>query len=174
MIHNFTSKLSTEDGDNRIGIILIQTRAVVYRSLGDGLTSDNVNEILNEINQIPYQENHLTNIADGLCKLTQQQWRKKISNVIQVAIILSDGNSNNDKPESDECGDDLNSVTDYVHMNHSYIVVFAVGIGSDIDNYKLSLIASGNHLVKLRNYNDVATTMGGTLRYQICYTGKYR
>ena len=78
MIYNFTSKLITPKGDNRIGIILIKTTAVMYRSLGDGLTSDNVNEILNEINQIPYEEYHLTNTADGLCKLTQQRWRNNV------------------------------------------------------------------------------------------------
>ena len=70
--------------------------------------------------------------------------------MIQVATIFSDGYSNHDHPESDECGNDLKSVADYVRMNHSNIVIFAVRIGIDIVNNK-SLIASEDHLVKLRN-----------------------
>ena len=48
MVYNFTNELNTSCGDNRVGIILIQTTAVVYSSLGEGSTEVNKNETLRE------------------------------------------------------------------------------------------------------------------------------
>ena len=173
MIRDFTNELVTEDGGNRLGVIVVRTYAEVHLSLGEGVTNQNKDEIIDTIEQIEYIPNHLTNTADGLCKLSEQPWRENASNVIQVAIVFSDGRSNHESYHSDKCGRDLNGVSNYIHTNHSHILVFGVGIGSDIDTAELSLISSGNHTVKLRGYGrDDLNMLDSTLRYQICYTCK--
>ena len=167
MVYRFTEKLDASRGDNRIGIILIQTTAAVYLSLGDGLTSVNKSQTLRRIQGIPYEPYHFTNTADGLCKLSQQPWRSNDPSVLQVAIVLTDGKSNHH--DSEECEGDTENVANFIHKNHSHILVFAVGIG-DTDANELASIASRHHLItQLGQYEDL-DLMEGSFRYEICYT----
>ena len=167
---DFTNTLVTSDGDNRIGIVLIRTSAVVYLELGDGLKPENKNKTLQTIEDIPYIPYHFTNTADGLCKVSQQPWKTNESSVLDLAVVLTDGKSNH---FSEECGGDVDQVADYLRNNHSNIIVFAVGIGNKISTDELSLIASGSHLVTiLDNYSEMRTIVEDSLHYQICYVCK--
>ena len=173
MMTNFTRELVTDDGDNQIGVIMIRTTADVHMPLGPsgGLTNDNKNAVLGQIEQIRYIPHHLTNTADGLCKLSAQPWRYNLSDVIQVAIVFSDGKSTYESHHSDRCGGDIDSVANYIHTNHSHILVFAVGIGTNIDTTELSLISTGDYNVQLKGYEDM-NTLSSILHYQVCYISK--
>jgi Mg-chelatase subunit ChlD len=169
MMHNYTAKLDAPIGDNRIGIILIQTTASVYLSLGDGLTTVDKDQTLERIKGIPYEPHHFTNTADALCKLSQQAWRHNDSSTLQVAIVLTDGRSNHDYSE---CEGDTETMANFIHEEHPHILVFAIGIGeeSDINEAELAQIASRPHLItRLGKYEDL-NLMEGSFRYEICYT----
>ena len=170
MIHEFTEDLVTLSGDNRIGVILIRTTAVMYLSLGkyEGLTQVNKDDVLSDIDSITYENHHITNTADGLCKLTEQPWRSD-PGVLKVAFILSDGESNHVSMHSEQCRGDTENVANYIHSNHSDILVCAVGIGSDINSKELSLIASRDYVITLGEYGDLQN-VGDAFHYQICYT----
>ena len=97
MIRNFTNELATEEGSNRIGVIVVRTYAEVHLSLGEEVTNENKNAILDRIEQIEYIPNHLTNTADGLCKLSEQPWRENASNVIYrwpSSLVMGDQTMN--------------------------------------------------------------------------------
>lgn len=167
-IRSFSEKLNTTV-NNSIGIILIGDNALVWQHLGVILTEENRNEILQNVNATPLLPLQLTNIADGLCKLTNQAWCND-SGVLQVAVVLTDGHSSaiSDDPECQ--GATTESMAEQIRENYTHILVFAVGIGNMVNMKELSLIASRSHLV---------TTLGqyhmlnpDTLHYQVCSTCK--
>ena len=169
MVYSYTAKLDAPIGDNRIGIILIQTTATVYLSLDDGLTTVDKNQTLKRIEEIPYVPHHFTNTADALCKLSQQAWRHNDSSTLQVAIVLTDGRSSY---HNSECEGDTETVANFIHEQHPHILVFTIGIGeeSDINETELAQIASRPHLItRLGHYEDLRL-MEGSFRYEICYT----
>lgn len=172
MVHNFTEKLVTSDGDNRIGVVLIQTAATVHLHLDEfgGLTKANKNETLQKINDIQYIPYHFTNTADGLCKMSQQPWRESDASVLEVAIVLTDGKSNY---RSEECGGGTEHVANFIRHNHSHILVFAVGIGDEISRDELTLIASRRQFAtKLDRFEQLDSyAYEESLLYEICYTG---
>lgn len=168
-VRNFTERLVTRKGDNRIGIILIRSTAVVHLSLDKyNITDSSMDEILSDIDAITYKPHHVTNTADALCKLTEQPWRND-AGVLQVAFVLSDGRSNTKSTHSDECKGHIDEVANYLHANHSDILVTSIGIGRDINDQELSLIASRDNVVTLQEYQDLPS-MEGAFHYQICYT----
>ena len=170
-MYNYIAKLDAPIGDNRIGVILIKTMATVYLSLCDGLTTVDKDQTLQRIADIPYEPYHFTNTADGLCKLSQEPWRDNDSSILQVAIVLTDGRSNHH--DSQECEGDTSTVANFIHKNHSHILIFAVGIGEEINETELELIASRRHLItRLGQYEDLES-MEGSFRYEICYTCMY-
>ena len=166
-IHNFTESLST-DG-NKVGVIVFETTARNPLPL-ENITVDNKGEILQTINNISHVQG-LTNTADGLCKLTQQNWRRNNFGVLKVAIVLTDGNPYGSQNSMD-CGGNTEHVIKSLRTNYSDILIFAVGIGSSEFYTELSLIASKPHLISaLQNYSDrELSILNGGLRYQICYT----
>ena len=168
MIHHFTNMIMSnelERGYNRIGIVLIRSTAVVYHPLNENL---NKTDLLNKITNLPYQPFEYTNTADGLCKMKQEAWRRT-QNVLNLAIVLSDGRSNYISGDP-ECEGDTEDVANLIHTENKHILVMAVGIGHRIDFDELSMIASGRHLVvELDGYNQTAG-VPASLRYQICYT----
>ena len=174
MVKNFTDNLVTDDGDNRIGIVLIRTAAVMHLKLDEfgGLTKENQKNVSQKINDIQYIPYHFTNTADGLCKMSQQPWRKNDSSVLEVAIVLTDGRSNY---HSEECGGGTKHVADYVRNKHPHIIVFAVGIGNRISIDELSLIASRRHFAtKLDSFEELQSqTYEESLLYEICYIGTF-
>ena len=166
MVYSYTAKLDAPSGDNRIGIILIQTTAMVYLSLDNNLTTK---ETLRRIKAIPYVPHHFTNTADALCKLSQQAWRYNDSSTLQVAIVLTDGRSSH---HVSECEGDTETVANFIHEQYPHILIFAIGIGeeSDINEIELAQIASQPHLItRLGHYEDLEF-MEGSFRYEICYT----
>ena len=171
-IHNFTNLLVTEDGDNRIGIILIKTAAEVYLPLTDGqLDNANKDNVLNRIKELSYEPYEYTNTADGMCKLTTESWRDENKTVLHMAIVFSDGRSNHESTQSG-CEGDIVTVANIIHTNHSYILVHAVGIGSRIDHDELNLIASRSHLVtELRQYSETPS-LKYMLHYEVCYSNR--
>lgn len=174
MVYNFTDKLVTPNGGNRIGVVLIRTAAIVHLNLDEfgNLTEETKNKTLQKINDIQYLPYHFTNTADGLCKMSKQPWRKNDSSVLEVAIVLTDGKSNY---HSEECGGGTDHVADYIHKNHSHILVFAVGIGDRISRDELTLIASRRQFAtKLDRFEQLDSyAYEESLLYEICYTGTH-
>lgn len=170
MVYDFTEKLVTSDGDNRIGVILIRTAAIVHLQLDEfrGLTEENKNKTLQKINDIQYIPHHFTNTADGLCKMSQQPWRINDSSVLEVAVVLTDGKSNH---PSEECGGGTEHVADYIRHNHSHVLVFSVGIGDTISREELTLIASRRHFATKLDRFEELDSYEESLLYEICYTG---
>ena len=162
MMYNFTQNLNISRGYEKIGIILIRTVASVYHRLDEHL---NKSALLQKIKEIPYTPYHFTNVADGLCKLSQQAWRDDPS-VLHVAVAILDGPSNH---ISSDCNGHTEHVASLIRTEYPHILVVAVGIGYNSYD-ELSLIASENRLIiQLQQYKQ-ANGVSASLHYQICYT----
>ena len=156
--------------DNHVGIILIGTNAVEYKPLGEIIqTGRNISTTLDEICNLPHLQG-FTNTADGLCTLSRQDWRED-GGVLKLAIVLTDGVSNRN---SDNCGgNNTKHMANLIHKKNSDVLVFAIGVGTQINKTELNVIASRRHLTShLRNYDRVPQ-MSETFRYQICSTSAY-
>lgn len=168
LVHDLVTQLSAGEG-NRIGMIIFGNQAHVYLPLVN-LTVANRSEILARINAAPRHLPQYTNTADALCKLSTQSWRND-SNVLQVAIILTDGRSSI-RHRSTECyGGDINYVASLLRRMHPQVLVFAIGVGESayIDYDELSSIASRDYLVAEIDFSGL-DMMEAILQYQICYT----
>ena len=166
-VYDFVNKTEV---NNSIGLILVGDEAVVQHPL-EVLTEDNRDDILTNIGMAPHLRG-FTNTADGLCELTRQNWTKD-EGVLKLAIVLTDGASND---YSDECdGKGTAEMASFLRANVSYILVFSVGIGSLDNDSKLELrdIASRSHLTTHLNGYDELGSMTDTLHYQICSTSMY-
>ena len=135
------------------------------------LTEDNRDDILTNIGMAPHLRG-FTNTADGLCQLTRQNWTED-RGVLKLAIVLTDGESNDN---SDECdGKGTTEMASFLRANYSDILIFAVGIGLLKNESKSELrdIASRSHLsTRLTGYDELHS-MPDTLHFQICSTSMY-
>lgn len=162
-LENITSRFPQSDFYNRIGVIIYGARAN---------TSLNLTRITEKEKMIIMKLKHLretTNTADGLCRLMYQPWSNN-SAVLRLAIVLSDGMSNENAVDQKCIGKNVKKVADEIHTSYyPDIIVAAIGIG-DVNLTELSYIASNKYLIRnLKQYNNLES-MPGELRYQICYT----
>ena len=168
LIYNFTGKMY-KTSNNRVGVILIGTEADERKPLDEILTEENLNTTLEEVSNLPHLQG-FTNTADGLCTLSRQEWRED-GGVLKLAIVLTDGVSNRN---SDNCGgSNTEEMANLIRTNISDVLVFAIGVGAQINEDELEVIASRSHLTShVTNYEQLPS-MPETLHYQICSTSAY-
>ena len=168
-VHNFTSELlnnntqlSTGSVGSRVGVITFDSDATEWIALNSTL---NRSAILSQIRELPYNGGR-TNTADGLELMVQQSWREEIS-VLRLAIVISDGESN----------DPSRTViaAEAVHAHSPPIVVYSIGVGKNLNETELRLIASGplaySHINSFSS--NLLNSVGESYSYQICYTSKH-
>ena len=157
-VHNFTSNLLTDTTVNRVGVITFSTTGQVYIALNSTIEKD---ELLESITNLPYYYGGSTRTELGLELMRQQEWKNEIS-VLRLAIVLTDG-------QSDDRTATLNAAS-AVHSHKPPIVVYAIGVGGNTDPDELRAIASGVEFVAHLNSFDADSTRDG-YTYQICFTG---
>jgi Mg-chelatase subunit ChlD len=160
-VYNFTSNLLSDTTANRVGIITFSDTGQVYIALNSTIKKD---ELLENITNLPYN-GRTTNTASGLDLMRQQEWRNETS-IFRLAVVVTDGKSNNNTAT-------LNSAME-VHDHEPPIVVYAIGIGGNIDRDELLAIASGVELfTNLSSFDEnVLDSTRDGYTYQICFTGK--
>ena len=119
-VYNFTSNLLSDTTANRVGVITFSNTARVYIALNSTIKMDT---LLENINNLPYNEGN-TNTASGLELMRQQEWRNETS-IFRLAIVLTNGNSSNTSATL--------SAAMEVHAHEPPIVVYAIGVGANID-----------------------------------------
>ena len=173
-VYNFTNELLTTDSDSdmqmalssratgsRVGVITFDSDATEWIALNSTL---NRSAILSQIRELPYDGGG-TDTADGLELMVQQLWREEIS-VLRLAIVISDGQSNNQKRTV--------IAAEAVHAHSPPIVVYAVGVGESADEQELRTIASGSQAyTHIDSFlADSFNTLSVSYAYQICFSSK--
>ena len=164
-MYNFTRQLLTDMTTNgsRVGVITFNNNAVDHIPLN---STTGFETLLHQINTLPYRMGG-TNTADGLELMRQQPWREGIS-ILRLAIVLTDGRSN------DQTATIL--AAEAVHNHTPPIAVYAIGVGQGIDMNELIAIASRPETYS--HLDSFASSMLESTRasysYQICFTGEYR
>ena len=161
-VYNFSRNFLTDMTRNRVGVITFASQATEHIALNNTIEDNELHELI--IN-LPYIGQG-TNTALGLELMRQQDWSNEIS-VLRLAIVLTDGQSNNKTATLLRAQE--------VHAHEPPIVVYAIGIGGNTDQQELEAIASGEEFVThLDSFdpNVLESTREG-YSYQICFTGKY-
>ena len=172
--HNiFVDVLSIGPNDNQIGVILFSDTGRVYINL-DSYSSKT--GLLTAIQNIPYDGGQ-TNTPDGLCKLITQGFtesngaRLSSASVSRLAIVLTDGGSNENSPE---CGNTLQAAQ-AVHSFEPSITVFAVGVTNEINFEELRVIATRPEYVETIDSFDTSDLQAVQAQqtYVLCNRGRY-
>ena len=168
-IYNFCREVlvnADDTADNsRVGIIIFNSTATEHIPLNSSIGS---NELLRQINKLPYYHGGLTNTAEGLNLMLQQSWRNDVS-VLRIAIVITDGRSTNHS--------ETVLATEAVHNHTPPIAVYAIGVAGEYSVLveELKMIASGNN--KFTYLNSFSPESLDSTRvgysYQICFTGEY-
>ena len=141
-VYEFADSLTIGPDDNQVGVISFSTIARVDFFLNSYSTRSN---LLTAVENIPYDDGGSTNTADGLCKLiregytTQHGARLSSASVSRLAIVMTDGKSNAD---SVDCSFTTLQAAEAVHSFEPSLLVYAIGVTSDVDLQELNAIAS--------------------------------
>ena len=160
-VYNFSSNLLTDTTMNRVGVITFSSGAREHIALN---VSNERDQLLQRVNNITYSGGG-TNTALGLGLMLQQDWRDSIS-VLRLAIVLTDGMSNNQSATLVAAA--------AVHAHEPPIVVYSIGVGGNTDQQELEAIASEEEFVThLASFDpNVLESTREAYSYQICFTGK--
>lgn len=152
------------EGDQRVAII-------TYGDFGSVITgfTNNQGSLSSIINNLVFLDDS-TNTADGLCRLLSLNWR---SNVLRIAIVMTDGKSNRNSPA---CGN-TSSAVEAIHNGIMPAITFSViGVTGNVDQDELEAIATSNgliyHLNSLQN-TEALDNIREQQTYVICNTGEY-
>lgn len=174
-VHNYTESLLSGGADSRIGVIQYSNSASVDIDL-DFLTNSTQERLLEEIGNLPYLS-QATNTPEGLCLLKSRPWRQDVS-VLRIAIVLTDGMSNQDSTSCNTSNGDMGTVNSTAQEVHSFrppITVFSVGVANYVEE-ELNIIATNPYLVdRLESFDNrllLQNQQAGT--YFICFRGKHK
>ena len=161
---NFSRELLTAEmstNNSRVGVIVFASRANERIPLNSSLSNE---EVLRQIAALPYNSGG-TNTAAALNLMREQAWRGEIS-VLRLAIVITDGRSNNQMQTL--------LAAQAVHNHTPPIAAYAIGVGSNLDETELQAIASRpetySHLDSFASSS--LHSVGVSYSYQICFTGK--
>ena len=172
-VHNYTVSLLSGGADSRVGVIQYSSSARVDIDL-DFLTNNTQESLLEEIRNLTYLSSS-TNTPEGLCLLKFRPWRQDVS-VVRIAIVLTDGRSNQPSisctsPDGD--GGTVNSTAQEIHSFEPPIIVFSVGVANYVEA-ELNAIATSPYLVdRLESFDNrllLQNQQSGA--YFICFRGK--
>ena len=152
-VYSFTDSLLSGDSDSRVGVITYSDVAIVEIELA----ARERGTLLEEIQNLTYIGRN-TNTPEALCLLKFRPWRKNIT-VLRIAIVLTDGSSNDvsitcNRSEPSNASPSTNgsepgtllSTAEAVHNFDPRITVFAVGV-AEFNSQELQVIASSDELI---------------------------
>jgi len=143
--YNYTQFLLKGNTNNRAGVILFGDSASVPIDL-DYAAKYGEQTLLSAIRRLPYLSQG-TNTPQGLCLLAQRPWRDRIS-TLRLAIVLTDGLSNELSTSCPSGGGTLAATARAIHDRIPQIVVSAIGV-ANYNLTELQLIATSNATVDL-------------------------
>ncbi len=168
-VHNFVSQLAIGPDANQVGVIIFGTQDEIVFNLS---TYSNKSNLLQAINAVPYLDS-ATNTGDALRTMGDVGFsmeagaRVDDSTISRIAIVLTDGQSNRGEP--------LVNVTAHVHGIDPPILVYAYGVGTNVVDEELELIASGPGFIDLLQSFDATLFQQSQEErtYEICFKGMY-
>ena len=161
-VYNFSSAfLQDETTETRVGVITFNNTATEHIALNSSLGNE---EILSDISDLPYNKGG-TNTAAALELMRQQAWRDEI-HVLRLAIVITDGMSNN-------IGDTIRAAKK-VHEHVPPIAVYTIGVGLSINRAELQTIIASRpetytHLDSFATSS--LNSASNIFSYQICFAG---
>ena len=138
---DFVKTLIIGPQDNQIGTIVFSSVGSVIFYLN---SYNYTNDILNAIQTIPYPGGS-TNTPDGLCQMVRHGFteengaRPTSAAVMRIAIVMTDGQSNE---QSSDCQWDTLQAAEAVHGLTPPVLVYAIGVTSNINRQELEAIAT--------------------------------
>ena len=160
---NYTNDLLSDDGISniRVGVIKFSSSA----SLEFGLAQYNTRmEVLAAIGNILYTGGG-TDTADALRRLREEFTSTEEAGILRVAVVLTDGRSNNFLATVIEARN--------FHNMTPPVLVYAVGVGSNTNETELMHIASGQQFITYLDVFSELPDFAGANGYEVCFTGKY-
>ena len=172
--YNFVSKLPIGPQDNQVGTIVFSDIGSVDFYLN---TYANKTDMLNHISMLPYPGGS-TNTPDGLCKLARYGFaegngaRPSSAAVYRIAIVMTDGQSNE---ESSECQWNTLEAAEAVHQLSPPILVYVIGVTSNINVNELESIAtSPDYVTYLDSFDkDILEETQESHSDEVCNRGLY-
>ena len=173
--YRFVDGLSIGPDENQIGLIIYGSEGHVVFNLS---TFAEKAPLLEEIRRVPYlRMRRSTNTADGLCLLLEEGFtedsgaRLSSDNVFQLAIVLTDGKSNE---ESQRCNWTTLEAAEAVHNFPHSIIVYAIGVTDNVNDEELRAIASEEeYIVYLEDFDSTLFTQTSDEQtYQLCFRSK--
>ena len=171
-VYEFANSLKIGPDDNQVGVISFSSTARVDFYLNSYSTRSS---LLTAIQYIPYNGGS-TNTADGLCKLiregytTQHGARLSSASVSRLAVVMTDGQSNE---ISHECSFTTLQAAAAVHSFEPSILVYAIGVTSNVNFQELNAIASKPEYVSIISSFDSSLLQGiqEQQTYELCNRG---
>ena len=151
--YDFVDQLRIGPNDNQVGTIVFSEYGSVIFYLN---TYNNKADILNSISNLYYPSGG-TNTADGLCQLVRYGFadgngtRPASGAVFRIAIVMTDGQSNE---ESYDCQWNTLQAAAAVHELTPPVLVYAIGVTSNVNDYELNAIATSPDFVTYINSFD--------------------
>ena len=167
--YKFADSLEIGPTENQVGVVIFSTYGQVVFNLST--YSDKI-DLLSAINTIPYLDEG-TNTGDGLRILIEEGFteesgaRLSSSTVYRLAIVMTDGHSNNITKTKE--------AAEAVHNFYPPILVFAIGVTTSVNREELEAIATrGEYITFLSRFDEsqfVETRDEQT--YELCVKSKF-
>ena len=145
-VYDTVDEFNVGPDDTKVGVISFSYSATAQFYLN---TYNNKTTLLTAINSLPYNGGS-TNTADALNLLHQQGYtqanggRPLSQAVPRIAVVITDGYSNNYSA----------TVSAATSVHNERITVFSVGVGGNVNNAELDIIASDpSHAVTLTGFD---------------------
>ena len=170
--YNYTEGLLNGNTNSRVGIIVYNVTANVAIEL-DYSRGRRQHTLLEEIRNLRYLSGG-TNTPEGLCLLKDRPWRRDVS-VLRIAIVLTDGRSNQLSRRCTQENGGLGTVASTAEEVHSLeppVTVFAVGVANYVLE-ELQTIATSSQLVDTLESFDYRLLLQNqqSRAYFICFKG---
>ena len=165
--------------NTRFGAVLFGRRAHVAFNLTDHQSKT---ELLHGIEGIYSQTQEIwrddglqpTNIAAGLCGMCNQfnnYTRPPSSVALRIAIVMSDGRSQN-LTQYVDCGPwTIVDAAREIHALKPPVLVYVIGVSNDVDKYQLKSIATDtSHYMHVNKFETIKITADDIV-YDMCWKG---
>nr|AAZ80783.1 matrilin [Biomphalaria glabrata] len=161
-LQEFLSQYEISSDPNGVRVSIISYGKGIYPEIGFNLTTyDTKDEVIEAIGRIPHKAGLRTDTGRAIQYMHEAQLANGVvrPGVTKVSIVITDGNSQEWKLTKEAAEE----------ARKDNIVMFAIGVGTDIRNSELLNIAGDqSRVTKVDNYNQLSS-IKESLAHQTCF-----